>query len=744
MLLAFGCAVGALMTLPLLRLPRGAQAAVVLAALLAGALNGAAGSAVLHGQGEASAVEDGAFVLRAIEDGDETAYGRRVLAQVEEGAFAGAKVQVLFESDTDIFHGQRFLAEGSLQAAGESSAEFLWGKGCALQLRARKLEHAPGQGLRDAVAAVRARAVERIGLLGGQDAALVAALACGWRGSIDDELSRAFKAAGLSHLIAVSGAHLSLVVAFASAVLGMMRCPRAAAVPLQAALILPFLLMSAVSASAVRASIMAFCAMGSFYVRRRPSSLSALGVCMIIFVALDPFVAVSVSFALSTLSTLGIVLFGRLFQCWIGRAARWAPRFARDALALTFASNVAAALYGSALFSQLSLVAPMSNVVAAPLFAPSCIGSVAVSLLAGLLPDIPSEVLQAGCVFPGVLAQAVRTCAAVPYASVAVSWAPLAALAASGAIAAGLYRAWPVPGSATQAGASARRRWAGASALAAGCALAILLGGAAVLLPFGADRGFQMVMLDVGQGDAILLRGSQATVLVDTGNKPALLRQALARNGVVSLDAVVITHSDDDHFGCLADLKGVVQVSSVMVAEDGLVCPCASCEMLRGDAETLVGREGLVGLGAGDRIEMGSMSAEVLWPVSYRGQGGNGDSLCLLVMVDADGDGATDYRGLLTGDAERGELASLVDAGALGEVDVLKVGHHGSKNALDEGAVEALSPAVALISCGENNRYGHPSDEALALLENVGSEVFRTDVRGDVACRFDPDGMEVR
>ncbi|WP_251230681.1 ComEC/Rec2 family competence protein [Adlercreutzia aquisgranensis] len=744
MLLALGCAAAALAALPLLRAPRGAYAAAMLVATLAGALNGAAGSAMLHAQGEVPTAEAVPFVLRAVEDGSETAYGRRVLAQVEEGFAAGAKVQVLFGGDADVLHGQRFVAEGSLQAVSGSSAEFLWGKGCVLQLGAQEVEHSPGQGVRDAVAAVRAKAVERIGSRGGQDAALVAALACGWRGSIDDELSCAFKAAGLSHLIAVSGAHLSLVVAFASAVLGALRCPRAAAVPLQAALILSFLLLSAASASAVRASIMAFCAMGSFFARRRPSSLSALGVCMMVFVALDPFVAVSVSFALSTLSTLGIVLFGRLFQCWIARAMRWAPRFARDALALTLASNVAATLYGSALFSQLSLVAPVSNVVAAPLFAPSCIGSVAVSLLAGLLPDIPWEVLQVGCVFPGILARAVRACAAVPYASVAVSWSPLAALAASGAIAAALYRLWPVPAARPQTRTPVRRQLAGVAAFAAACALTMLLGVAVAPGLFGGDRCAQMVMLDVGQGDAILLRGSEATVLVDTGNKPALLRQALARNGVTSLDAVVITHSDDDHFGCLADLKGVVQVPSVMVAEDGLSCPCASCETLRSDAEVLVGRDGLVGLSAGDRMEMGSMSLEVLWPVAYCDEGGNGDSLCLLVLVDADGDGATDYRGLLTGDAERGELASLVQAGALGPLDVLKVGHHGSKNALDERTVRSLDPTVSLISCGDNNRYGHPSAEALALLEEAGSEVFRTDVHGDVACRFDSDGMEVR
>lgn len=715
----------------------------LLAALLAGLLNGGAGCLLLCAQAEAPQEGAAAFRVRVVEDGADSGFGMRFLARVEEGSPRGARVQVLTDGSRQVCYGQLLDVAGSLSAPGESSAQLLWDSGCALRLRATSVQLAPDGTLRGAIASARARAVGRLCETEGEGAALAAALACGWRRSMDDGLSNAFKAAGLSHLIAVSGAHLSLVASFGAALLSALRCPRRFAIPLQVAMLLAFLCLSGASPSAIRACVMALCAMSSFFARRRPSSLASLGVCVTVFVAADPFVAVSVSFALSTLSTLGIVLFGRLVRGWLDRGAPWLPAFVRETLSLTLASNLAATFYASALFSQLSLVSPLANVLAAPLFAPACILSVAMCLMLGAVPMLPQAAVDAACLLPSLLAETVRLCASAPCASVPVSWEPLAALAASGAAMALLYRLWP------DAGASARCGRVRGGAVGAPFRTALLPAAAvacAVLLawPFADSGGVRLVMLDVGQGDAILLAGTRATVLVDTGNRPSLLRQALARNGVRSLDAVVLTHSDDDHVGCLADLKGVVEVGAVMVAADGLACPCGSCAELRDDARLLAGDGGLSGLSPGDRLDLGGLQLQVLWPEAYRDEGGNGDSLCLLVLADGDGDGRGDSTALLTGDAEREELSRMIAEGTVGKVDVLKVGHHGSRNALDERTAEALGPAVSLVSCGAGNRYGHPSPETVSLLEDVGSQVFRTDELGDVTCRFLPGGVQVQ
>lgn len=256
--------------------------------------------------------------------------------------------------------------------------------------------------------------------------------------------------------------------------------------------------------------------------------------------------------------------------------------------------------------------------------------------------------------------------------------------------------------------------------------------------------GDEIVMLDVGQGDAFVVRSRGAAVLIDTGNQERLLREALARHGVYRLDAVVITHGDDDHMGALASLAGIVDVRRVLVAQDALVCGCAACEGLVADARALAGEGGVAGLRQGDVLEVGAFDLRVVWPERFVDEGGNADSVCLVADADLDDDGVPDWRALFTGDAEHEQLRALIDAGLVGAVDVYKVGHHGSKNALDDEEAAVLAPRIALVSAGANNRYGHPTDETLARLDAAGARIYRTDEQGDVSCKLADDRIDVR
>ena len=98
----------------------------------------------------------------------------------------------------------------------------------------------------------------------------------------------------------------------------------------------------------------------------------------------------------------------------------------------------------------------------------------------------------------------------------------------------------------------------------------------------------------------------------------------------------------------------------------------------------------------------------------------------------------------MVGDAEHDQLAALIDEGALPKIDIYKVGHHGSKNALTEEQAMRLRPALSLISVGAGNRYGHPAEKTLSSLKDCGSTVFRTDVSGDIVCDFTKGGIAVR
>lgn len=252
-------------------------------------------------------------------------------------------------------------------------------------------------------------------------------------------------------------------------------------------------------------------------------------------------------------------------------------------------------------------------------------------------------------------------------------------------------------------------------------------------------------MLDVGQGDAILIRSGNSSVLVDTGNKDSMLKEELAKLRIARLDGVLITHADDDHCGCLDTLSSYVEIDKVLLASDMLECACGKCTDLVNQARNgIAASDNVIGLDVGDVIKVGNFSLNVIWPNGFVDEGGNADSLCLRAECDNDQDGAAEWQMLLCGDAESDEIEDMISSKRLGNIDVLKVGHHGSKVSLNDGIADILKPEIALISVGENNRYGHPSKEVMSCLDGVNSQIYRTDENGTITVTFRKDGLKVR
>ena len=705
------------------------------ALLLGAAIGICAGCVGAFGLHQQQVILDGAtgtWTLSVVSDGNEGAYSKTCLARIEASGFASAPVvEVRLDADQLLpRYGDRLLVQGKLSAPNEKHSEYCWQHGAAATLSANKVEELHAQGVAGALTFARNKAIDLLASVQPTqtEAGLLSALLCGWRPSLDEEVYRTFQVCGLAHLVAVSGAHLSLVVSFAALVLTRFRVPKRATLAIQLLLIASYLVFTAFPISAVRAAVMACAGMLSFTARRRASSLSALSACIALVIVVHPSDSLSVSFALSATSTLGIVLFNGLVSAWIRQCAPGSPDFVREALSLTLSSSVLSQALSVAVFSQLPLISPLANIVAGPLFAPLWCAGLAAVVAVFAIGAIAPFVLGVACLLARVLAVAIGALAAVPYACVPASISLDRALGLTLLASAALWLAWP---------RLTRLRLAFLS-------LGFLVIVAAFCLIAPLFTSTQLVMLDVGQGDAFLLRSGKTSVLIDTGNQDSLLREGLARQGIRALDAVVITHPDDDHMGSLASLAGVVQVRQVIVASDGLVCPCKSCSRLRTDAASVAGEDALAGIEVGDALAVGRWRLACLWPSKYADEGGNADSLCFEAAADADGDGAPDVRALMVGDAEHEQLQELVDSGAVGAVDILKVGHHGSKNALTPELAQAFHPALSLVSVGRGNRYGHPAANTIENLEQVGSRIVRTDESGDVVCEFSRGDIAVR
>ncbi|MBQ9068453.1 MAG: ComEC/Rec2 family competence protein, partial [Eggerthellaceae bacterium] len=479
----------------------------------------------------------------------------------------------------------------------------------------------------------------------------------------DSSLYGTVKRAGLAHLVAVSGAHLSITVAALTLALSALRCTRGLVVSVQVVVCVLFVLLTGAPHSALRACAMASCTVLSYFGKRRGFALNALSFCIIALVVLCPRLSVSVSFLLSALATAGIVLFASYAGHWFevlmgGRFSGACAVLGMTSAAIAFTLPVTLALFG-----QVSLVAPVANLVATPAFTFLCVGGIVAGIVGAIAPfaTLPAAFM---CLCAQLFCKAVELLASVPYAATVVcapAW--FVSVALCGLAAFVLWR-WPSP---------SRK-----GALRFIAALSTLVFAAVALFPLA--HGTEVVMLDVGQGDAFVLRSGGSSLLVDTGNQEASVLKGLARHDVRHLDAVLITHPDDDHCGSLGAVLDVVSTGRVCVASDFLDCDGANCKKLM---EQMEGFD-IAALEVGDELDFGCFHATVIAPEAFADEGGNSDSLVVELQADCNRDGVVDWTVFTSGDAEADVLDPIVEAGAIHHADIVKVPHHGSAGGLSE------------------------------------------------------------
>jgi competence protein ComEC len=267
--------------------------------------------------------------------------------------------------------------------------------------------------------------------------------------------------------------------------------------------------------------------------------------------------------------------------------------------------------------------------------------------------------------------------------------------------------------------------------------LAVLALGAAAVCRTPAvaqQRGaLELRFLDVGQGDAILIRNGGNTVLVDAGETGGITAR-LRRLGVDTIDLAIASHSDHDHIG---GMDAVLRTLPVRAYLDNGV---PKTTRIQSTVLELVRDRGVAYLQAvARRVEVGDATIRVLPSPVVAARVAQND-LSIVVTVER---GA--FRALLTGDSERRELAALLRGKAVVDVDVLKAPHHGSRAGFLDAFLARARPEVIVISVGEGNPFGHPHAQALAAYQVPGRTVLRTDRDGDVVVTVDTAGCyEVR
>jgi competence protein ComEC len=683
--------------------------------------------------GVSTAVPDGLrsgrCVLVAVEDAKESGYGSYATMQMVGADGRLYKVQAVMGDADRILARQKVNAYAVVSALPEAQSARYRHQGIVARVRLTGIEPVEDEGPVGRLLDIRRWAMGQFDGFDTRGAALMRAVLLGDRSQLEqDGLYDDMKAAGLAHMVAVSGAHLAIVGALIMALLTWVGVGKRATFIVLIVFFVAYALLTGLAAPVVRAALMSGMAMGAVWGRRRGSACAALCVCVCVLLALDPSIAFSLSFFLSAASTMGIIVFSPLFVQWFDAGFGGRAPKTSDAFGLTTASNLAIFPVSVSTFSRIAVVSPIANLFGAPILTFLLAAGFGSLLLCAVLPPVGHVVLGAVVGAADLAAAGASALAHLPYASVFCSLPIPFAIAVTVAVVVALWVFWPV--------LEPRRARELAGVVAAVLVVAVLVAGHIV-----PDR---IVMLDVGQGDAILIQSEGASMLVDTGNQDSALAAALGRQGVSRLDAVMVTHHDDDHCASLATLQTVLaDDGKVLLHEDAIECSCTSCRDLVTLAGRVAGQEDVETVGYGDVIRVGRFSCRVVWPRAYSDQGGNADSICLLVSYDGDADGQVDFTTLMCGDAEADEISQIVAEGDVADIDVIKEGHHGSRAGMTAQLVAELDPEVALISVGADNSYGHPAPETLDNLQRQGARVFRTDEEGDVSCTFSAEKVEV-
>ena len=546
-----------------------------------------------------------------------------------------------------------------------------------------------------------------------EDAAPFAkALLLGDKRGITWDQSGDFSRSGISHIVAVSGLHVSILFALVGTVTGKRRF-------LMAIVGIPVLLffgaMAGFTASVTRAVIMQILFLTALVLNREYDPPTALSFSVLVMLLQCPLTIAGIGFQLSVASVAGIFLFYAGLDGWM---KRWLPgkgktlrgrleRFLTSSVAVTLSATVMTVPLTAIHFGVVSLVGVVTNLLVLPVVSLIFYGTMAVCGL--------------GCVHLG-LGSALAWVMAWPIRYVLAVAEGMASLPLAAVYTASPYIVvWLVflYGLLVWLLLSERGRPGLAAGLALlGLCISLLL---SFLEPLTCD--YRVTVLDVGQGQCILLQSEGSSFLVDCGGRRGQeaaekAAEHLLSQGITRIDGLILTHYDRDHAEGVPYLAERIAIERVYLPGTEDADGCLQSVLAAVPDQTAIDSELTIAFG----------DAQIrIFPAK---EAGSGNDSCASVLFQRG-----KYDTLITGDLSADAERQLLRDYDLPDLEVLIVGHHGSKYSTCSELLNATAPDVAIISVGADNYYGHPTQEVLERLKKAGCAVYRTDLHGTIAYR---------
>ena len=650
--------------------------------------------------------------IRCVSFPEETDYGYRAEGTIRIGERNYA-VMCYLDDREDIFPGSMLYGPFHLKVTapgGAKESSYYQGEGVFL-LAYQRDELTVSDGTvtwREYPAILRQRILKILeGILPTDTAVFAKALLLGDTSDLDYETKTDFTVSGIRHIVAVSGLHVSILFTLVHFFSFHRRF-------LSALLAFPTLFLFAAvtgfTPSVSRACIMSGLTMLSLLINREYDGAASLSFAGLMLLLVNPLVIASVSYQLSFASVAGIFLFSSRIRCWMaslfdlkrmGLAARWLIRGMILSVSITLGATVATVPLCAWYFGTVSLASVVTNLLVLWVVSGVFYGLIALCLLSGIWHT-------GAAVLGKILSAVIRY---ILFTAKIVADFPLSAVyTRSPYIVAWLIFVYLL--------LAVFLMSKNKKPLTLGCCAS--LGLCIALLASWAEPmtdDVRFTVLDVGQGQCLLLQCEGKAYMVDCGGSSDTLAadaaaETLLSQGISKLDAFLLTHYDRDHTG---GAEGLLSRVSTRL----LVLPAELSERNLPAEQVLY---------AHDDLEFTTEAVKIRVFTSPIPGDRNENSLCVLFDTEK-----CDI--LITGDRDGfGELR-LLGVADIPDVDVLVAGHHGSKHATCEELLAAACPEIVCISAGKNNAFGHPSPELLQRLETYGSAVYRTDLHGDITIR---------
>ena len=556
--------------------------------------------------------------------------------------------------------------------------------------------------------------------------ALVGGLAIGERDLLSPEMAENMKTLSLTHLVAVSGANLAIVMGVVYLLTAACALSRNTRFVTALLVMVAYVLVVGPESSVLRSATMATFVVVGLWLGRGTKPIISLAWAVIFLLAIDPGLATDFGFSLSALATVGLLTMALPIYNWL---SRYMPRLIAIGIAASFSAQLATTPVLLMLQPSIPIYSVLANLIVEPVVAPVTVLGILALILAYPLPVLSSAVSYV--------------------ASLGTWWITLVATEVSGWPAARVHFVAGPVGVALAAlivllslGLYQHRLSKYRTSIAASLVGVMLFSASwssADQIRFQVfDGEWDVVNCDVGQGDALVVRSQGVVALIDVGREPEPIDKCLDNLQVTKIDLLVITHFDADHAGGIYGALNNRYVKTAIIsgfADDRPLVSLVETALAQSKVEVLTGFAGMGG-------ELGELKWRVLAPTAKATEAKDSNDASVIVSFTGAG-----YGLLALGDLGGvGQTRLMRNAGGvLNELSgmplLLKVAHHGSADQSTE-LFRLLSADIAIFSVGQNP-YGHPTKKALDQAALSGSRIVRTDLLGSIAFRFQEQAWSI-